>query len=230
MPISNCLIYKLLERVPGLSCSRGGRRMIKMVTLVKTTFMRKNLLFFCTALLMLCCCTAIAQDQNAMMKAWEEYKTPGEMHKWLASCDGEWTADVSMWMDPGKDPMKTKGSMTNKMIMGGRYQEAHYKGDFMGQPMEGTGTTGYNNASKKFETTWIDNMGSGTMMMAGTMDPATKTISFTGSQTDPMTGKEMSIRETLQMVDDNTQLMTMYMTPEGGSEMKTMEIKYTKKK
>lgn len=193
--------------------------------------MKKTFLGLLSLTLLLACNTLRAQtpDQDAMMKAWEAYMTPGEMHKLLASADGEWSADISMWMDPQGQPMKSKGSMTNKMIFDGKYQEGTYKGDMMGRPMEGKGITGYDNAKKQFESTWVDNMGTGIMKMTGTYDPSTKTITFMGNQVDPMTGKEMKVRETLKMVDDKNQVMTMYMTPEGASEFKTMEIKFTKK-
>jgi hypothetical protein len=40
------------------------------------------------------CNFAIAQtDQDAMMKAWTAYMTPGDVHKMLAKTDGEWTTD-----------------------------------------------------------------------------------------------------------------------------------------
>jgi hypothetical protein len=197
----------------------------KLIFMQKTfsALLGLTLLFACTVL------QAQTPDHEAMMKAWQSYMTPGEMHKLLAQSDGEWTADISMWMDPNGQPTKSKGSMTNKMIMGGRYQEGSYKGDMMGQPMEGRGITGYDNAKKQFESTWIDNMGTGVMKMTGTYDPSTKTITFTGNQVDPMSGKEMKVRETLELVDASTQVMTMYMTPPDGTEFKTMEIKFKKK-
>jgi hypothetical protein len=43
-----------------------------------------------------------------------------------------------------------------------------------------------------------------------------------------MTGKDMNVRETFTLVDNNTQMMTMYMTQDG-KEYKNMEIKLTRK-
>jgi hypothetical protein len=64
--------------------------------------------------------------------------------------------------------------------------------------------------------------------MRGTWDPAGKTINFTSTTVDPMTGKDMNVRETFTLVDNNTQMMTMYMTQDG-KEYKNMEIKLTRK-
>jgi hypothetical protein len=222
--------YKWGKEVFTVLNSAVGAKEFRL-TLSKLIFMQKTFSGLLGLTLLFASTTLQAQNQNQdeMMKAWEAYMTPGEMHKLLAASDGEWTADISMWMDPAGQPMKSTGTMTNKMIFDGRYQEGRYTGNMMGRQMEGMGITGYDNAKKQFESTWIDNMGSGMMKMTGTYDPSTKTITFVGNQVDPMTGKEMKVRETLQMVDDNNQTMTMYMTPDGASEFKTMEIKFKKK-
>ncbi len=41
-----------------------------------------------------------------------------------------------------------------------------------------------------------------------------------GRQTDPATGKEMQVRETFQIIVDNTHKMEMFMTHGGGKEFK----------
>ncbi|MEO8584025.1 MAG: DUF1579 family protein [Flavitalea sp.] len=66
-----------------------------------------------------------------MMKAWTAYMTPGDIHTMIAKGDGEWNTEVSAWMQPNSKPVTAKGSCVNKMILGGRYQQSDYKGDFM---------------------------------------------------------------------------------------------------
>lgn len=172
---------------------------------------------------------APAPDSAAMMKAWMEYMTPGEMHKVLALQNGAWTGDITLWMAPDAPAQTSKGTSVNKMIFGGRYQESRYSGNFMGQPMEGLGITAYDNAKKKFVSNWLDNMGTGIMSLEGTYDPATKTINLSGKMVDPTTGKECDIRETLTFVDDKHHTMEMFVTQGSAKEYKSMEIKFTKK-
>jgi hypothetical protein len=101
----------------------------------------------------------------------------------------------------------------------------------MGMPFEGIATVGYDNAKKVFVSTWIDNMGTGLMKTSGPWDEATKTMTLTGTQTDPARGKDCHVREVFKVVDDNTQLMEMYgPDPMTGKEYKMMEIKFTRKK
>lgn len=193
----------------------------------------KNLLLAAIIIVVIFSClkaTAQQPDHDAMMKAWTAYMTPGEQHKMMAKTDGEWNTDITMWMEPNGQPQKSKGTCSNKMIMGGRYQESKYKGNFMGMPMEGMGLMAYDNAKKVFRSTWIDNMGTGVMVISGPWDEASKSINLEGTQTDPITGKDCKIREVLKFVDDKTHVMEMYMTPPGGGEeFKSMEIKFTKK-
>jgi hypothetical protein len=169
-------------------------------------------------------------DSAAMMKAWEAFATPGEPHKMLAADNGSWNEATTMWEGPD-DTTPTKGTMTaeNKMILGGRYQQSVHKGNFMGMPFEGISTVGYNNASKKMESSWTDNMGTGIMHMEGDYNAAGKVINFKGRCVDPMTGKEKAIRETFTMVDDKTRKMEMYDTDPSGKEYKSMEIVMTRK-
>lgn len=175
------------------------------------------------------CCKA-QQNQEEAMKAWQAYMTPGEPHKMLAKSNGLWNEEVTSWMAPGAAPEKSKATAENKMIMNGLYQQSMHKGTMMGMPFEGISTVGYDNAKKMYVSSWVDNMGSGIMNMEGVWDNASKSITFKGTCTDPMTSKSMNVREVFKVIDDNTQMMEMYMPGPDGKEFKTMEIKFTRAK
>jgi hypothetical protein len=167
-------------------------------------------------------------DSAAKMKAWQDFMTPGEMHKLLASLNGKWEGEITMRMHANEPGTKTMGYCNNRMIMGGRYQVSENTMSFGGMPFEGMSTMGFDNAKKVFTNSWIDNMGTGIINMEGPYDAATKTIMLKGKETDPMTGKEIGIREEINIIDSNNQLMYMYNT-EDGKEFKSMEVKYTRK-
>jgi hypothetical protein len=170
----------------------------------------------------------LTPEQAAMMKKWTAYMTPGEFHSMLAKSNGEWNEDIIMWMDPSGPPTKSTGSASNSMILGGRYQQSMHHGSINGMPFEGMNLLGYDNEKKVFQSSWIDNMGTGIMTMEGTYDPTTMTMTLKGHQVDPMTSKETDVRETFKIENDNSQLMTMYATPAGGKEYKSMEIRFTR--
>ncbi|MPS63781.1 MAG: hypothetical protein DI622_19495 [Chryseobacterium sp.] len=205
----------------------------------------KNLLFAaCTAFLFIACDKVKMDvktekteewkpvDSATATKAWMDYATPGDMHQMLAKSDGVWNGANTTWMENGAKPMTSTSEATNKMIFEGRYQISEHKGNFMGMPFEGMSITGYDNAKKKFVSTWIDNMGTGIMNMEGEWNASTKSIEFKGKMTDPARpGKDCEVREVYTFVDDNTQKLEMY-GPDSktGKEYKTMEITFTRKK
>jgi Protein of unknown function (DUF1579) len=169
-------------------------------------------------------------DSATMAKNWQAFMTPGAVHKMLAKGDGNWASDITMWMQPGAPEQKNKGTMVNKMIMNGLYQQSSFSGNMMGMPFNGISTTAYDVHRKEFVSTWIDNMGSGIMVLKGPWDEATKTMNLKGKMTDPGTTAEVDVRETMKLIDDNTQEMEMFIMMPDGKEFKTMNIKYSRKK
>ncbi len=162
------------------------------------------------------------------MKAWMEYMTPGEMHKQLQSQEGEWNTKIKMWMTPGGEPMVSEGTTINKMILGGRYMKSTHTAITMGMPMEGLNLTAFDNAKKEFISIWMDNMGTGVMVASGPFDEATKTITLTGKMVDPITGKDLPVKEVIKPIDEKHQIFELYMEHDG-KEFKSMEIEYIRK-
>ena len=193
---------------------------------------------FILGTLLLFGCSVFAQDADKKQaagkepskeeKAWMTYMTPNQMHDMLAKQNGEWSESLTFWEKPGAPPQKAEAKCNNTMVLGNRYQESNHTGMMMGMPFEGKSTVGYDNAKKVFQSTWVDNMGTGITYMEGTYNEKTKTMSMAGKMVDPMSGKEEKAREVIKFVDDNNQVMEMYVTKDG-KEFKNMEIKFTRK-
>ena len=167
-------------------------------------------------------------DSAAQMKAWAEYARPGNPHKMMADETGIWNCDMTFWMEPNGKPEKANSTAVIKMILGGRYQEGNYKGTMMGQPFEGKSTLAYNNASKEYTTTFIDNMGTGMMVAVGKYDEKSKSMELKGEVANPLNGKKTPYREIYTIVDPVTRKMEMFDT-KNGEEFKSMEIIMKKK-
>ncbi len=174
-----------------------------------------------------------APDSATMMKNWEAYMTPGKPHEMMASWNGTWSGEVKMWQEPGTEPQSSQTKAVNKMIMGGRYQASTHTGNMMGMPFEGESLLGYDNSKKEFISTWVDNMGTGIMVLTGPWDEASKTMTLKGRVVDAAAGngEECDVREVYKVIDDNTHLMEMYgPDPKTGKEFKMMELRLTRKK
>jgi len=167
------------------------------------------------SVLILTCSISFGQSEEEMSK-WQAYMTPSVVHQELAKSEGLWDTENTMWMKPGEEPVVTKGTMENKMILGGRYQQSKYTSTFNKMPMEGMGTLSYDNHTKEFTSTWIDNFGTGMMILKGKKDTSTGILHLRGEVTDIMTSEStMKVRETFTYIDENTQKMEMYFQYEG---------------
>lgn len=216
--------------------------------------MKQKLLTFCSAVLLLTACNSnktadesttagttaadtskmndkkeeawVPVDSATMMKNMMEYGTPGAMHQMLASWNGTWKGETTMWDYEGATPQKSTGTAVNSMILGGKYQVSTHTGDMMGMPFEGRSVTAYDNATKQFTSTWIDSWSTGIMTMAGTWDESSKKLTMTGSYPDiNRPGKMCNMREVFTVIDENTQKMEMYGPDQKtGKEYKIMEI------
>lgn len=182
---------------------------------------------------------ALAQDKPkepaapamsaAEMEAMQKAMTPGEPHKHLARMAGDWTFTSKMWMAPNQPPAESSGTMHAEMILGGRYVQAVWSGNFMGMPFEGRATEGYDNMTKKYVSTWMDNMGTGILYSTGTCDDKHMKCSTKGDMVDPMTGKNSYMRQEVTWMDDNTFKNEMYGPGPDGKEFKWMEMTVRRK-
>ncbi len=177
-------------------------------------------------------------DQAEMMKQMMEMMKLNDNHKLLAETTGTWSYTVKMWMnpDPNAKPTESKGTGVRKMVLDGHYLTGDYVGKMMmpgangkmqNFTFHGMGIEAYDNAKKKFVSSWIDNMGTGIENSEGTYDPATKTWTYT-SEMEPIPGMKTQVREVIKMTDKNHMDLEWYETTAGGQEKKTMEINYTR--
>lgn len=168
-----------------------------------------------------------AADEAAMMAAWQKAMTPGPAHQELATHAGDWTYTSKMWMQPDAPPMESTGKSKIEAIMGGRYIAENVEGEMMGMPMKGMSVTGYNNITQMYESTWIDNMGTGIMLAKGTKDGDTLTL--VGSTMDPM-GNMLKVKMVTTFKDKDHYTFEYYSdTPDGTEMAKVMEMAYTRK-
>lgn len=190
--------------------------------------MLKLFLFILTGSLLFLSSSIFAQEEMSPdQKAWMEYMTPGEMHKIMAKSVGDWKTVSTFWTDPEAEPMVNKGNSKTEMIMGGRYLKSSHHSMVMGMPMEGMYLQSYDNASKEFIAMWIDNLGTGMSIARGSYDVDSKTLNFVGSMVDPMTGDELTYRQTVRLIDDDHQTFEMFMTHDG-EEYLSMLIEFSK--
>lgn len=134
----------------------------------------------------------------------EKLAKPGPEHKVLESFLGHWTSKVSMQPDPSKPAQESVGSADGKMVLGGRFVQVNHKGTMMGQPFEGMMLAGFDNVPKRYESDWVDTMGTGIIHYMGTYDAGKKQLNMSAHFVDPATRKLTITRSVTTFVDANT--------------------------
>ena len=166
-------------------------------------------------------------SQDAMMAAMAKYATPGPMHTdFMKPLAGTWKTVQTTYMGP--TPTVSEGTCKRSMIMGDRFLESEYTGDFNGTPFQGMELLGFDMRKNQFSSVWLDNMGTSmSVSSGGTYDPATKTITILSSFDDPLTGKPTPYKMVTHIVDANKHVFSMIGTHEG-KDVTEMEITYTR--
>lgn len=156
--------------------------------------------------------------------------TPGAMHEFLAKGAGKWQGNQMLWMGPGAEGMASTCTAEHAMIMDGRFAQYHVEGEMPGMgPFRGMGIMGYDNVSKKFVASWVDNHGTGIMQGLGTLSDDQKSMTWNYTYNCPITGKPATMREVDTFDGDNKFKMVMFATdPKSGKEYKMCEIDYTR--
>jgi hypothetical protein len=166
-----------------------------------------------------------AMDPAAMHAQMMEMNKPGPEHAELRKMVGTWQIKGKSYENPAA-PVDFTGTSTIEMV-NDRHIIEKFSSEFPGMGhYEGTGTMGFNNATKQFEHLWRDNMNTGMMWSTGAKG-ADGTTTMTGKSTCPM--GPMDCRTVSKMTGDNVMHFEMYSAVGGAPEMKMMEMDYTRK-
>jgi hypothetical protein len=119
-------------------------------------------------------------NKEEMEKAMEEAARPAPQHSQLRARAGTWDADVSMWMEPGGEAQKSRGTITSRPILNGLWLAEDFRGEFEGKTFEGHSMLGYSKERQKHFGLWVSSMNSTPEIVWGTADASGKTITFDG--------------------------------------------------
>ena len=162
-----------------------------------------------------------------MMATIAEMSAPGEEHASMKKAEGEWKTVGKFWMDDSGVPVVSEGWAENKVVLGGRFMETVYKDEnFLGQPFEGHGLEGYDKLKGKHFSMWWDSFSTAPMMLVGEVN-ASGAIEYKGKQPSPAGGVS-DVRSVLTWISDDSYKYESYMVMPDGTEMKHMEIVYTR--
>ena len=166
-----------------------------------------------------------AVDLAAMQAWWMKMATPGENHRWMDFIAGDWAVEGTFWMGPG-EPMTSAGQAQTSWILDKHYLRTTFASTFVGMPFQGQGTLGFNNASDKYESVWIDSMSTFQGYETGKREG--DVITFRCQVPSP--AGLMDSRDVLTKVDDDTYTFESFHTAPGQAEQQVMKLAYARKK
>jgi hypothetical protein len=135
---------------------------------------------------------------------------------------------MKAWMAPGQPPTEATGSAEVKSLFGGRFIHEEFHGSMMGEPFSGIGMTGYDNATKKYVSTWTDSMSTNIMRTEGSYDAAKKAYTYDASYVDPLMGPK-TMRIVARVLDKDNHVSEFFEPGPDGQWVKMMELAYKRK-
>ena len=119
-----------------------------------------------------------------MMEKAQELAKPGAPHAFLQKFVGEWEGSMSVMGMPG-----APASQKITEVFEGRFIRTEHTGNMMGMPFEGVGYTGFDNYKKKFNSVWMDSMGTVMHHSEGMLNQTGDTMTLWGTMDEWMTGE-----------------------------------------
>ena len=162
---------------------------LKSETLKMRHISKLNRLFILiTAAILVPMAFATLQDQSPGEIIYEMSKkggllaAPNENHKFLEKFVGKWETSSTVF---GSEP--DKGNAKAEMILGGRFLEMSYQGNFVGLALKGKLTLGFDNYKNKYTAVFLDNLSTSIMTAEGMLDQTGKVLSLWGTMDEWMT-------------------------------------------
>ena len=150
----------------------------------------------------------------------------GPQHRQLAALAGCWRVRQTMWTQPDATPAIDHGTATITPVLGGRHLRQDLRIDATGKPFHGLGYLGYDDASQRYDSTWMDVNFTGMILAHGDYDAAGRRYTFRGEMADPKhAGATSPLREVLH-VQDPDHFTYEYYERHDGAEMLAVRLEY----
>lgn len=178
------------------------------------------------SLLLASVAVAIAADTASM----PPMPKPQDEHQWLQRFVGEWDLEGEFTLEPGQPPIKTHGTETVRSL-GGFWIISEVKGEFMGQPMQGVMTLGYDPKRSQYVGTWVDSMGDHLWRYEGAVSESGDKLTLESEGPCPMQpGRTAQMKDVTEFQGDDVRVLTTHVQLEDGQWVAPMKMTARRKK
>lgn len=171
--------------------------------------------------------TTTSTSDNAN-EAWGSHNNPGAKHGKLATgMSGLWSTNTTFRSSPSAAPQTADGTARIAPTLDGRFVMQEFNAEMFGKSFKGMGFFGFNNASKQFESFWVDSATTGMLFCTGA-EQADGSITWTGSYTDPVSGQNKTAKSVSRFNGRDAWSYEMYDTTSDGQEFISLSVTYTR--
>jgi hypothetical protein len=103
---------------------------------------------------------------------------PGPRHELLKALVGQFDGEYEIFTAPDAKAQRSKGRITNELVYGGRFLRGRFDGEMLGKRFTGENLIGYDNISKHYVTTSVNDGGTAITFATGDADAAGKVITM----------------------------------------------------
>ena len=168
-------------------------------------------------------------SQEETMQRLAAASAVGSHHEHMVRMVGEFDTTMTVWSGPGSEPMVSQGKAINEMVLGGRYLQTEFHGDFMGEKFEGLSLMAYDNATERYKTLWIDSWSTDLPPHGvGVCNEDGSVFTTVQCMDDILTGHKVVMRNVITLVDADHYRFEMFSTYPGHDEFKSVAVEYTR--
>lgn len=171
-----------------------------------------------------------AMAQPSPAAALDAAMTPGAEQARLNELVGSFDVVISVWSTPKSAPMTSSASAVSSWVLDGRYVQTSLAGFIDGKPYSALGYSGYDNAGKVYQASWMDSASTAQTWYQGGFTPGSKMAVMSATTVNPVSGKPEPLELHLSIDAAGNHVTELWGMGGGKTRFKMMELRYVRSK